>query len=160
MKLLGLMLPIFNIELPFLAEREVPKIHRFYEQLLFNVESLETPGKLNTVEGATYYVVKKLEVIKAELVAHVETNWRDWTFRDLVNALRKWTEINIVVKTQNCNKYNQRRSEDYTGMQRGQTRFFTYYRFLALRRHCSVGFRCVYTSSFREIQKRIYRKNL
>ena len=81
------MLPIFNIELPFLAEREVPKIHRFYEQLLFNVESLETLGKLNTVEGATYYVVKKLEVIKAELVAHVETNWRDWTFRDLVNAL-------------------------------------------------------------------------
>jgi hypothetical protein len=33
------------------------------------------------------------------------------------------------------------RSEDYTGMQRGQTWFFTYYRFLALRRHCSVGFR-------------------
>ena len=55
------------IELPFLAEREVPKIHRFYEQLLFNVESLETLGKLDTIEGATYYVVKKLEVIKAEL---------------------------------------------------------------------------------------------
>jgi uncharacterized protein YtpQ (UPF0354 family) len=62
------------IELPFLAEREDPKIHRFYEQLLFNVESLETLGKLDTIEGATYYVVKKLEVIKAELVAHVETN--------------------------------------------------------------------------------------
>jgi hypothetical protein len=44
-------------------------------------------------------------------------------------------------------------------MQRGQTRFFTYYRFLALCRHCSAGFRCVYTSRFREIQKRIYRKN-
>jgi hypothetical protein len=29
---------------------------------------------------------------------------------------------------------SQRRSEDYTGMQRGQARFFTY-RFLALRRH-------------------------
>jgi hypothetical protein len=42
----------------------------------------------------------------------------------------------------------QRRSEDYTGMQRGQARFFTYYRFLALRRHCSVGFRCVYTQRF------------
>ena len=54
---------------------------------------------------------------------------------------------------------HQRRSEDYTGMQRGQTRFFTYYRFLALRRHCSVGFRCVYTSRFREIQKRFIEKN-
>jgi hypothetical protein len=47
----------------------------------------------------------------------------------------------------------QRRSEDYTGMQRGQARFITYYRFLALRRHCSVGFRYVYTSRFREIPK-------
>ena len=38
-------------------------------------------------------------------------------------------------------------------MQRGQARFITYYRFLALRRHCSVGFRYVYTSRFREIPK-------
>ena len=53
----------------------------------------------------------------------------------------------------------QRRSEDYTGMQRGQARFFTYYRFLALRRHCSVGFRCIYTSRFQEIQKRFIEKN-
>jgi hypothetical protein len=55
---------------------------------------------------------------------------------------------------------DQRRSEDYTGIQRGQARFFTYYRFLAPRRHCSVGFRCVYTSSFREIQKRFIEKKL
>jgi hypothetical protein len=44
-------------------------------------------------------------------------------------------------------------------MQRGQTRFFTYCRFLALRRHYSVGFRCVYTSRFQEIQKRFIEKN-
>ena len=55
---------------------------------------------------------------------------------------------------------HQRRSEDYTDMQRGQARFFTYYRFLALRRHCSVGFRCVYTSRFQEIQKRFIEKKL
>jgi hypothetical protein len=59
---------------------------------------------------------------------------------------------------------NQRRSEDYTGMQRGQARFITYYWsgywFLALRRHCSVGIRCVYTSTFREIPKRFYRKKI
>jgi hypothetical protein len=54
----------------------------------------------------------------------------------------------------------QRRSEDYTGMQRGQARFFTYYRFLALRRHCSVGFRCAYTSRFQEIQKRFIENKL
>ena len=54
----------------------------------------------------------------------------------------------------------QRRSEDYTDMQRGQARFFTYYRFLALRRHCSVGFRCVYASRFQEIQNRFIEKKL
>ena len=45
-------------------------------------------------------------------------------------------------------------------MQRGQARFFTYYRFLALRRHCSVGFRCVYASRFQEIQNRFIEKKL
>jgi hypothetical protein len=55
--------------------------------------------------------------------------------------------------------FRQRRSEDYTGMQRGQARFITYYQFLALRRHCSVGFRCLYTSRFREIQKDFIEKN-
>ena len=44
-------------------------------------------------------------------------------------------------------------------MQRGQARFFTYYRFLALRRDLFVGFRCVYTSRFQEIQKRFIEKN-
>ena len=92
------------IELPFITERDVPKIHRFYEQLLFNVESLETLGKLDTIEGATYYVVKKLEIVKPELVVHVKTNWRDWSFRDLVEALRKWTEINVIVKARKQNK--------------------------------------------------------
>jgi hypothetical protein len=43
-------------------------------------------------------------------------------------------------------------------MQRGQARFFTY-RFLALRRHCSVGSRCVYTSRFQEIRKRFIETN-
>ena len=60
--------------------------------------------------------------------------------------------------SQNSLTFEQRRSEDYTGMQRGQARFITYYRFLVLRRHCSVGFRCVYTSRFREIQKRFTEK--
>lgn len=65
---------------------------------MFNVESLETLEKLDTIKGVTYYAFKKLEVVKAELVSHVETNWRDWTLRDLLDALRKWTEINSVPK--------------------------------------------------------------
>ena len=41
------------------------------------MESLETMGKLDTIQGTTYYVVKKLEVIKVELVALVKPNWQD-----------------------------------------------------------------------------------
>ena len=65
------------LELSTVSERDVSKIHRFYEQLLFNVESLETLGKLDSVEGTTYYVLRELEIIKAELVTHVKTDWRD-----------------------------------------------------------------------------------
>jgi hypothetical protein len=55
----------------------------------------------------------------------------------------------------------QRRSEDYTGMQRGQARFFTYYQFLALRRHCSVGFRCVLIRlEVSRDSEKIYRKKI
>ena len=92
------------LEWPFISERNVPKIHRSYERVLFNVESLETLRKLDTIKGVTYYIVKKLDVVKAELVSNVETNWRNWTFRDLLNALRKWTEINSVAKAQRRNK--------------------------------------------------------
>ncbi len=74
-----------SVELLFISETDVPRLHKFYEQLLFNVESLETLRKLDTTQGVTYYVVKKIEVIKAELVSHVETNWKDWLFRDLVD---------------------------------------------------------------------------
>ena len=85
------------LELPSISERDVPKIHRFYEQLLFNIESLETLEKLDSIEGATYYVLRKLELIKAELVTHVKTDWRDWAFKDLLESLKKWTETNVVL---------------------------------------------------------------
>ena len=94
------------LELSTISERDVSKIHRFYEQLLFNVESLETLGKLDSIEGTTYYVVlRKLEIIKAELVTHVKTDWRDWTFKDLLESLKKWTETNLVTKVSKRGKF-------------------------------------------------------
>ncbi|CAB3998678.1 Pol poly [Paramuricea clavata] len=93
------------LELPTISERDVSKIHRFYEQLLFNIESLETLGKLDSIEGTTYYVLRKLEIIKAELVTHVKTDWRDWTFKDLLESLKKWTETNLVPKVHKRDKF-------------------------------------------------------
>jgi hypothetical protein len=89
------------LELQPITERDVRKIHKFYEQLLFNVESLRTLGKLETIEGASFYIIiKKLEVLKAELVTHVSGDWRDWSFAELLEALRKWTETNAFIKTE------------------------------------------------------------
>lgn len=53
------------------------KVHQFYEKLLFTIESLETLGKLESVQGVAYYVlVKKLELLRSELVLHVPSDWR------------------------------------------------------------------------------------
>ena len=94
------------LDLQPITERDVSKIHKFYEKLLFNVESLKTLGKLETIEGATFYViVKKLEVLKAELATHVSGDWRNWSFSELLEALRKWTETNAVVKTEKRNPF-------------------------------------------------------
>ena len=52
------------LEMPAVTERDVARIHQFYEKLLFNIESLETLGKLDTVQGVAYYIlVKKLELL-------------------------------------------------------------------------------------------------
>ena len=89
------------LEMPAVTERDVARIHQFYEKLLFNIESLETLVKLDTVQGMTYYdvIVKKLELLRSELVSHVPRDWRSWSFGDLLEALRKWTGTNPVVET-------------------------------------------------------------
>ena len=87
------------LELAPITERDATKIHHFYEKLLFNIESLATLGKLKTIQGAAFFViVKKLELLKSELVTHVAGDWRDWTFTQLIGALRKWTETNTIAK--------------------------------------------------------------
>ena len=64
------------LELPTIRERDVAKIHDFYEKLLFNTESLLTLKKLNELDAATRFTFDKLEVIKTEL-ALIDGNWRD-----------------------------------------------------------------------------------
>ena len=78
------------LELPTIRERDVAKIHDFYEKLLFNVESLLTLKKLNELDAAARFTFDKLEVIKNEL-ALIDGNWRDWTFKEFLETLKKWT---------------------------------------------------------------------
>ena len=55
------------------------------KKLLFNVQSLETLGKLSEVSGNVRAVLDKLKGIKADLVRG-EEGWRDWDFGQLLQA--------------------------------------------------------------------------
>lgn len=64
---------------------------------LFTIESLETLGNLESVQGMAYYVlVKKLEFLRSELVSHVPSDWLSWSFKELLEALHKWTDTNTT----------------------------------------------------------------
>ena len=71
------------------------RIHDFYEKLLFNVQSLETMGKLREVNGYVRMTIAKLPGIRRDLV-RTDDSWREWNFPKLVDELRKWTERNPI----------------------------------------------------------------
>ena len=99
------------LELPTVKERDVKKIHAFYETLLFNVESLRTLQSLNKLDAAVRFTFDKLEVIKNEL-AMLNENWSEWTFVQFLEALEKWTTNNPnnpTQENQNLKSYNGRR---------------------------------------------------
>ena len=64
------------LELPTIRERDVKKIHEFYEVLLFNIESLQTLQSLNKLDAAVRFTFDKLGIIKNEL-AMMEGNWSE-----------------------------------------------------------------------------------
>ena len=60
------------LELPTVRERDVAKIHDFYEELLFNVESLLTLNTLIELDAAARFTFDKLEVMKTEQLARLD----------------------------------------------------------------------------------------
>ncbi|XP_028408199.1 uncharacterized protein LOC114530777 [Dendronephthya gigantea] len=83
------------MNLPTIQGTNTGKIHDFYSKLSFNVQSLETLGKLKEVNGYARLCLCKLEGIRNDLV-RTDDNWRQWDFVQLADALRKWTERNPV----------------------------------------------------------------
>ena len=63
--------------------------------LMYNVQSLETMGKLSEVNGYVRTTIDKLEGIRGDLV-RMDDDWQGWKFPNLVEALRKWTERNPI----------------------------------------------------------------
>ena len=60
------------------SERDVKKIHEFYETLMFNVESLPTLKILNKLDAAVRLTFVKLQVIQNELPMSND-NCAEWT---------------------------------------------------------------------------------
>ena len=95
-----LLTPIYvrNIlELPAVPSPDPKRENAFYKTLLHNVQSLETLGKLERVNGMARSVLDKLKGIKADLVRG-EAGWQDWDLPRLVLGLKKWRDINSVVE--------------------------------------------------------------
>ena len=76
------------------------KVNSFYKTLLLNIQSLETLGKIERVNGMTISVLDKLTGIKADLVRGQE-NWQDWDLPRLVQALKKWRDVNPATEGNN-----------------------------------------------------------
>ena len=72
-------------------------MHEFYETLVYNVQSLETLGKLREINGYVRTTLDKLEGIRGDLVRN-DKDWQEWDFPRLVEALRQWVERNPVSK--------------------------------------------------------------
>ena len=81
--------------LPVITGSSPAKVHEFYKTLSHNVQSLETLGKIERVNGTTRNVLDKLKGIKADLVRG-EEGWQDWDFPRLVVALKKWKNVNAI----------------------------------------------------------------
>ena len=98
------------LELPTIKERDVRKIHKFYEILLFNVESLRTLESLNKLDAAVRFTFDKLGVIKNEL-AMIDEQWSEWSFTQFLEVLEIWTlnnPLSEAPRSKNMGGYQKR----------------------------------------------------
>jgi len=83
------------LDLPKIEGTNPQKIHQFYEQLQYNVQSLETMGKLGDVRGNVALTIDKLAGISGDLVRN-DNDWQNWDFVKLCDALGSWIRRNPV----------------------------------------------------------------
>ena len=75
--------------LPTILGGNPQEVVMFYKKLLYNVQSLETLGKLREVSGNVRAVLDKLRGIKADLVLE-QDGWQEWDFSQLLQAIELW----------------------------------------------------------------------
>ena len=95
------------LQLPIIHGTNPKKIYEFYESLAYSVQVLDTMGRLKEINGNVRITLDKLPQVRPNLVM-LDNDWKDWQFRDLVNALKQWTERNPPIDEQS----NQNDSKD------------------------------------------------
>ena len=65
--------------LPYIGNADTYKIHRFYEKLQRNINTLDTMGKLRGIKGYVRFTLHKLGGIRADLV-QIDDSWQNWDF--------------------------------------------------------------------------------
>ena len=91
------------MNLPTISEINLQKIHKFNDQLTHAVQALQTLKKLETVNGYVPMTLDKLQAIRGDLV-RTDSNWEDWDFAQLSEALRLWTCRNPIIEASDGNK--------------------------------------------------------
>ena len=77
------------MDLPIINGAQPAKVHEFYQALMFNVQSLETLGKLEKINDMARSVLEKLKGVKADLVRGDE-NWQDCLFCLFTEFVTPW----------------------------------------------------------------------
>lgn len=76
-------------------EKSAGEVEEFYK-LFYNVQSLETLGKLCDDAKNVRAMLAKLKGIKSHLMQEHE-GWQWWDFRQLLQ-IKHWKDINLVVE--------------------------------------------------------------
>ena len=97
--------------MPAISNSNPGRIHSFYEKLVTSVQSLESIGKLQNINGFVRHTLDKLSGIRSELVRS-DDDWQEWTYVELVEALKKWTERNPVQNTEKSSENNPKRERE------------------------------------------------
>ena len=73
-----------NESSPIIPNVNIEKIHEFYDTFMYAVQSLETMGGLQQVNGNVALTSEKLLGIRGDLT-RIDSDWENWDFVKLVN---------------------------------------------------------------------------
>ena len=85
---------------PVISGCHLSEIHKVCQTLNYNVQSLETLGKLSRCLSMVRGVLDKLPGIKADLVSG-KPGWQDWGFAELIQTLEEWKSIHPMEVNEN-----------------------------------------------------------